>query len=71
MQDWVGTSRYQEGVRLNWNWQLNKEYYPQWDSMVAKWREDGVRPMVYMNPYFANLTGNHDIRRNLFKEADD
>lgn len=24
-----------------------------------------------MNPYFANLTGNTDIRRNLFKEADD
>ena len=35
------------------------------------WKEDGVRPMIYMNPYFANLTGNPDIRRNLFKEADD
>ena len=35
------------------------------------WKEDGVRPIIYMNPYFANLTGNPDIRRNLFKEADD
>ena len=27
--------------------------------------------MVYMNPYFANLTGNPELRANLFKEADD
>ena len=37
MQDWVGTTRYEEGVRLNWNWQLNREYYPKWDEMVQKW----------------------------------
>ena len=50
---------------------MNKEYYPSWDSMIEDWKEEGVKPMVYMNPYFANLTGNPDIRRNLFKEADD
>ena len=25
MQDWVGTKEFPEGVRLMWNWVLNKE----------------------------------------------
>lgn len=56
MQDWVGRHKFPEGVRLLWNWQLNKETYPNWDSMIDSWAQDGVRPMVYINPYFANLT---------------
>jgi alpha-glucosidase (family GH31 glycosyl hydrolase) len=27
--------------------------------------------MIYMNPYFANLTGVPEIRTNYFKEGDD
>jgi alpha-glucosidase len=27
--------------------------------------------MIYMNPYFANLTGNPSIRDNYFKDLDD
>ena len=50
---------------------MNRKQYPDWDSIVDNWAKDGVRPMVYMNPYFANLTGNPDIRDNLFKEGDD
>jgi hypothetical protein len=38
--------------------------------MVKDWAKEGVRPMVYMNPYFANLTGHPDIRNNLFEEGD-
>lgn len=71
MQDWVGTFKFKEGVRLLWNWQLNRHHYPDWDNMVADWAKDGVRPMVYMNPYFANLTGHDEIRTNYFKEGDD
>jgi alpha-glucosidase (family GH31 glycosyl hydrolase) len=71
MQDWVGLGKFPEGTRLLWNWQLNKNQYPDWDGMVDKWEKDGVRPMIYMNPYFANLTGNPQIRANYFKEADD
>ena len=58
MQDWVGTFEFPEGVRLLWNWSLNRFHYPHWDEMIDSWEKDGVRPMVYMNPYFANLTGN-------------
>ena len=70
MQNWVGTYSFPEGVRLLWNWQLNRNQYPDWDQIVSDWAKDGVRPMVYMNPYFANLTGHPDIRDNLFEEAD-
>ena len=70
MQDWVGTFEFPEGVRLLWNWELNRKYYPNWDNMLADWKKDGVRPMVYMNPYYANLTGNPDIKNNLFEELD-
>ena len=71
MQDWVGTFKFPEGVRLLWNWQLNRKHYHDWDNMVANWKAEGVRPMVYMNPYFANLTGNPEIRTNYFQEGDE
>jgi alpha-glucosidase (family GH31 glycosyl hydrolase) len=38
-----------------WNWKLNRAFYPLWDVMVAEWYRDGVKPMIYINPYFANL----------------
>lgn len=70
MQDWVGTKDFNEGTRLMWNWKLNRKQYPQWDSMVDGWAKDGVKPMIYINPYFANLTGDPQITRNLFVEGD-
>lgn len=69
MQDWVGTKEFPEGVRLLWNWKLNRVFYPQWDEMIANWTKDGVKAMVYINPYFANLT-DPSITRNLFLEGD-
>lgn len=49
-------------MRLLWNWQLNREHYPEWDRMVDDWAQDGVRPFIYINPYIANLTGTEGIR---------
>lgn len=69
MQDWVGTNAFPEGVRLLWNWQLNRKHYYDWEGMTSKWAKDGVRPMVYMNPYFANLA-DIELRKHLFQEAD-
>ena len=37
--------------------------------MVEGWKNDGVRTMIYINPYFANLT-DASIERNLFLEGD-
>jgi alpha-glucosidase len=70
MQDWVGLYNFTEGQRLMWNWQLNREWYPQWDRMVADWAADGVRPIIYLNPYIANLSGfNISLRENQFQIA--
>lgn len=62
MQDWVGQKQFDEGVRLLWNWQLNREHYPEWDRMVDDWAQDGVKPFIYINPYIANLTGTDGLR---------
>jgi len=37
MQDWVGMRKFDEGERLIWNWQLNKQYYPNWKKLANEW----------------------------------
>lgn len=37
--------------------------------MIDAWAADGVKPTIYINPYFANLTGDPAITRNLFQEG--
>lgn len=37
--------------------------------MIKEWGNDGVRPMIYMNPYIANLTGSSFLRQNQFEEG--
>ena len=38
--------------------------------MVSDWAEDGVKPLIYFNPYIANLTDILEAdRQNLFKEG--
>jgi sulfoquinovosidase len=56
MQDWVGEHTFPEGTRLLWNWQLNRDWYYDWDSMCDSWASDGVVPFVYINPYIADLS---------------
>lgn len=65
MQDWVGTKKFVEGTRLLWNWKLNRNQYPNWDQMIDDWKQDGVKPLIYINPYFANLS-DVNLTRNLF-----
>lgn len=65
MQDWVGQHDFLEGTRLLWNWQLNRDWYYDYDSMVDGWEADGVKPFVYINPYFADLSSfSVDLREN-------
>ena len=55
MQDWVGEHTYDEGTWLIWNWQLNKDWYYDWDNMVTQWSLDGVKPFIYINPYIQKV----------------
>lgn len=62
MQDWVGLESFAEGQRLKWNWKLNKEYYPLWNQMVKDWAEKGIKPFIYINPYFSNVTDDQELK---------
>ena len=68
MQDWVGEHQFIEGVRLLWNWQLNRDWYYDWDNMVDEWAKDGVKPWIYINPYIADLSSfNVSLRQDQFQ----
>jgi len=68
MQDWVGQYNFPEGTRLLWNWQLNRDWYYEWDSMIASWAKDDVRPFIYINPYIADLSSFvTNLRENYFE----
>ncbi len=70
LQDWVGQRTTSFGSQLWWNWEVDNDRYPGWDEMVQDFRADGVRVMVYVSPYLADLGGlKPNLRRNLFQEA--
>lgn len=70
LQDWVGQRQTSFGSQLWWNWEVDDDRYPGWDEMVQDLEADGVRVMVYVSPYLANLDGlKPTLRRNLFQEA--
>jgi alpha-glucosidase (family GH31 glycosyl hydrolase) len=37
--------------------------------MIREWARDGVKPFIYINPYFANVTGEAFVRQNQFEEG--
>ena len=37
--------------------------------MIDAWAVDGVKPLIYINPYIANLTGVPGIRQDQFAEG--
>lgn len=67
MQDWVGEYDFPEGTRLLWNWQLNNSWYYDWNGLCDQWEADGVKPLVYINPYIADLSSfDVEIRENQY-----
>lgn len=71
MQDWVGLESFSEGQRLRWDWQLDDGYYPHWKEMTDYWATKGIKPFIYINPYFANTTNYSGVKKeeNQFDEA--
>jgi alpha-glucosidase len=37
-----------------WNWRWNSDNYPQLDSRIQQWKEEGVQFLSYINPYVAS-----------------
>ena len=73
LQDWVGSRTTDFGDRLQWNWTLNTERYPEWDELVAELREQGTRVLTYVNAYLSEdsgaAAGAMEDGRNLYAEA--
>ncbi len=70
LQDWVGQRKTSFGTQLWWNWELDRDHYPDWDSLRESLEERNIRLMTYINPFLCDDVGqkkNH--RRNLFEEA--
>jgi alpha-glucosidase (family GH31 glycosyl hydrolase) len=70
LQDWVGQRKTSFGTQLWWNWELDRDHYPDWDSLVESLKQKNIRLMTYVNPFLCDDVGqkkNH--RRNHFREA--
>ncbi len=50
-QDWQGIKMTSFGKRLQWDWQWNKQLYPNLDTKIHQLKSDGIRFLGYINPY--------------------
>ena len=62
IQDWEGRRVTAVGKQLFWNWEWDKELYPNLDTVIGDLREEGVRVLGYINPFLA-------VEKPLYKEA--
>jgi len=69
LQDWVGQRTTNFGKQLWWNWELDRERYPEWEHLISILKEDGIRTMLYVNPFLADISGRITNRQNLFDIA--
>lgn len=72
LQDWVGRRTTDFGERLQWNWSLDEEQYPEWDELVADFEEKGVRVLTYVNASLSVDSGAATAARggrDLYAEA--
>ncbi len=70
LQDWVGNRKVGFGTRLWWDWQLDRERYPDWDAMRDRLARSGVVPMIYVNPFLADMTNRPGGRPALYDAAE-
>jgi alpha-glucosidase len=70
LQDWEGQRRTAFGKQLWWNWQLDRERYPDWDGLRDELAAHGVRLMGYINPFLVDVSGRTAHTRNLYREAE-
>lgn len=57
LQDWVGRRTTSFGDRLQWNWSLDQEQYPEWDALVGELADQDIRVLTYVNPSLSADSG--------------
>lgn len=71
IEDWCGTRETAIGTRLWWNWVPDRTLYPDWEELVAELRQQGIRTLIYFNPYLVDAADKQGCTRNLYAEARD
>ena len=69
LQDWVGQRTTTFGKQLWWNWELDENHYPGFETLLADLKKDRVRIMGYVNPFLTETRSKKGTRRNLYGEA--
>ena len=52
-QDWCGCRRTGFGYQVMWNWQWDRDLYPDLDRRIKEWKARGIRFLGYINPFLA------------------
>ena len=71
LQDWVGKRDTGLGIRMWWNWTLDRQSYPDWEKLVAEFKADGIETLGYINPFLSDASSKPDANINLFQIAKD
>lgn len=70
VQDWIGQRTTLVGKQLWWNWELDNDRYPRWNSLYDTLKNQGIGLMGYINPFLVDVTRDKpNYRRDLYKEA--
>ena len=62
IQDWEGRRVTAAGKQLYWNWEWDRELYPELNVKIELNNELGIRTLGYINPFLA-------VEKPLYKEA--
>lgn len=71
LQDWVGLRHSYDGDRLIWNWELNNDWYPNWNDMILDWKTNhNINVLTYISPFFSNpVNFTNQYRHNFFEQG--
>ena len=61
-QDWCGCRRTGFGYQVMWNWEWDRDLYPDLDKKIPEWKAKGIRFLGYINPFLA-------LEKDLYKYA--
>lgn len=52
-QDWCGYRKTMFGYQVMWNWEYDREQYPELPEQIGRWKKEGIRFLGYINTFLA------------------
>ncbi|NER19223.1 MAG: alpha-glucosidase [Symploca sp. SIO1C2] len=71
LQDWVGERKTEIGTQLWWDWNIDRDYYTNWNEFVNDFLgSKGIKVGTYINSFLVPLPKSElGKRRDLYQEA--